>query len=140
MKLHAGEILEWYDYPVLFFAADESKKEYICAFSKEREEAVSYVVAPLSFVDKSMLLNNMTDVRSVFLSHHTGLWQCELKDDTAECFFAEPLENADDSVLPNSGIYIGTGEVRQPYSAGSAVKLDLKCTADYYLKENRRYA
>ena len=39
MKLHTEKIIEWYDYPVVFIASDESgNQKFICVFYKEEQE------------------------------------------------------------------------------------------------------
>lgn len=64
-KLKALEILDYYDYPLLFIAEDEQKKLFLCMLVNEND-FLEYLIVESSVDNIEQLKHNKKDIRSIF--------------------------------------------------------------------------
>ena len=116
MKLHTEKIIEWYDYPVVFIASDESgNQKFICVFYKEEHDSIHYIVSPLSSTELINLMLNYVDLRTHFLTKLPLLSECILKDDENSFFETKKIKNISLDILPAENIFIGTLPKKEDY-------------------------
>lgn len=109
MKLHIVKVIEWYDYPVIFIASDESgNQKFLCVFSKEEKNSIHYIVSPISSTELIKLMFNYLDLRTHFLTKLPFLYECFLKDDEDSSFEIKRIKNISFDTLPVENIFIGT--------------------------------
>ncbi len=109
MKLHTVKVIEWYDYPVVFIASNESgNQKFLCVFYKEEKNSIHYIVSPLSSTELIKLMFNYLDLRTHFLTKLPFLYECILKDDENSFFEIKRIKNISLDILPAENIFIGT--------------------------------
>jgi len=111
MKIKTKNIYVYYDYPIIFSAANESGSIFICLFTDEEGSRLRYICREISASILVDLENNQKDIRSIFESPGK-LYNISLNAQSEEPL--EAIESTEDitSFLPEKDFFIGSQESR----------------------------
>ena len=106
MKLRTNHVYIFYDFPVVFLAANEEGDNFICLFVKEEDSSLKYICKQISDFTLMILENNQTDIRSIFTCAGTIYCFC-LNAQSGAPF--EAIKTTEDITpfLPEKGMFIG---------------------------------
>ena len=116
MRLKTKNVYIYYDFPIVFSAANEEGKIFICLFADETDSYLRYFCKEISPSLLTKLEDNEKDIRSVY-ENPGKLYTLSLNAQSEEPI--EAVETLEDIVpfLPEKGFFIGTHETKLPQTS-----------------------
>ncbi len=107
MKLKAIEILDYYDYPLLFIAENDKKHTFLCMLVDETDY-LEYLVVESTASDIEKMKNNEKDIRSIFEeSADNKYYYAKMNSKTDKWFQIDPISQKDViQYFPDRGVFL----------------------------------
>jgi hypothetical protein len=106
------EIYLYYDFPIIFFAVNETGDTFICLFAEEKTTNLRYICTKIDPEIIPELENNTIDIRTVF-KNSTKFFNLLLNSQSKEPIKISETFESIISFLPEDKIYIGDLENEQ---------------------------
>ena len=125
-KLKALEILDYYDYPLLFIAEDEQEKPFLCMLVDE-SDSLEYLIVRTSFDTIERLKHNEKDIRSIFEQpKDNAYYVAKLNSETDRWFEATDIPRQEICrYFPEMGAFSNEELVDYTMKSSSAFKTDM---------------
>lgn len=111
-KLKAVEILDYYDYPLLFVAEDKTTQPFVCLLVNE-SDSLEYLVVKSSFNDIEQMKQNKKDIRSIFEHPNDNIYySAKLNSETDEWFEITSVPQQEIcGYFPERGVFLSENTV-----------------------------
>lgn len=108
MKLKSLEILDYYDYPLLFIAENDKKHKFLCMLVDETD-FLEYLVVKSTASDIEKMKNNEKDIRSIFEHPEDNhYYYAKMNSKTSQWFSIKCWSKKEDvsQYFPERGVFL----------------------------------